>query len=65
MATKNNAPKGIFSLLLMRVKQKRKKSSTYVEDKHIDKENRLALTRGEGDGEEAKRGKGAHMYDDR
>ena len=32
--------------------------------KHTDKENRLVVTRGEGDGREGKRGKGAHMCGD-
>ena len=33
--------------------------------KHIDKENRLVITRGKGGGGSDQRGKGAHIYGDR
>ena len=34
-------------------------------NKHMDKENRLVVTRGEGGGREGRRGKGVQMYGDR
>ena len=35
---------------------------SYIEDKHMDKENRSVVTRGEGRGKVGERGKGVHMY---